>query len=305
MATLDAMISLNIAPETVQACFDKEPFGFTHSLSNSELFKYDSLQRLTEKYSGYSNERCQFYYIAAGAETPGTAFTSVPMPHCTPNEALERLSSGSYRIVLKRPEEIDEDHRDLLQHLFKQIVDRLGGLGGDRVVRLEGGLLISSSATTTPFHFDQEVSFFCQIEGDKIYHVYSPDVVSEPELEQFYRRGRKSIAEVELSGRDPRREHVFTLAPGLGMHQPQNAPHWVQTTGSKSISYAVVFETESMRARARARAANYYLRQLSLNPARPGAHPASDAIKSRAMRVVLPMRTGVADLVRSMRKASA
>jgi hypothetical protein len=194
--------------------------------------------------------------------------------------------------------------------LFKQVAERLAGLAREDIARIEGGLLIRSSATTTPFHFDpevgffsQEVGFFCQIEGEKIYHLYSPSVVSEAELEAFYRSGRVSIAQVDLEGRDPSREHVFPVGPGLGLHQPENAPHWVETKGSRSISYTMVFETKQMRARRRARAANYYLRRLSLRPPRPGANPTADAIKSEAMRAVLPVRRTLADINRKVRQA--
>lgn len=295
--------ALALDPQTLRSGFDKAPFGFLHSLSGLSLFSEDSLLRLTERYSQAANERCSYHYIAMGAQKPGTRFTSVPMPQATPLEAMRRLGEESIRIVLKRPEDFDEGFRDLLQQIFREIVDALGGLGGDRVLRLEGGLLVSSAATTTPFHFDPEVNFFCQIEGEKIYHVYAPEAVSEAELERYYRLGRRTICEVELETRDPRLEHVFTLGPGLGLHQPEHAAHWVQTRAERAISYAVVFETESMRARARARAANFHLRRLAMRPAQPGAHPLRDAVKSEAMRLVLPMRTTAADAVRKLRSA--
>ncbi len=103
MDTLDSTVGFNIAPETLSTCFDKEPFGFNHSLSNSELFKTANLQTFTEKYLACSNERCQYYYSATGAKTPGSVFTSVPFVPCKPHEAMQRLDTGSYGIVLKRP----------------------------------------------------------------------------------------------------------------------------------------------------------------------------------------------------------
>src|SRR5262249_10177785 len=154
--------------------------------------------------------------------------------------------------------------RELLDTLFRQVVDLRGGLRRERVVRLESGILISSAATTTPFHFDPEINFFSQIEGEKIYHAYAPSVLTEPELERFYIRGVVNIGQVQLNGRDPAREHVFTLGPGKGFHQPQNSPHWVETRESRSVSYAFVWESNATRARGRVRAFNYYLRKLRL-----------------------------------------
>jgi hypothetical protein len=297
MDTLDYSAGLNLSSEKMKDSFDREPFGLDHTLDKLELFTTNSLQKLAQKYAACKQD----YYVAHSAGAPGTAFNSVPVAPFPPHEALDRLEAGSYRILLKRPENHDDRFRDLLDGLFKEVVDRLGGLGEDRVVRLEAGLFISSGATTTPFHFDPEIAFFTQIEGEKTYHVYSPSVMREAELERFYRSGRVSIAEVDLATRDPSCEHVFTLEPGKGLHQPQNAPHWVETGKSRSVSYSFVFETEASRARGRARACNYYLRQLALSPPRLGTYPTSDAIKSRAMRLAIPVRRTIADIVHKMR----
>ncbi len=163
-----------------------------------------------------------------------------------------------------------------------------GGLGGEKVVRLQGSILISSASTTTPFHFDPEIGFFSQIEGEKTYHVYSPTVLTDAELERFYVRGSVNIGQVGLDGRDPSREYVFNLGPGKGFHQPQNAPHWVTTRGSRSISYAFVFETDATRAIGRARAFNYFMRKIRLAPATVGTRPALETAKAWTMNVVIP-----------------
>ncbi len=273
---------LNLDPDTFRRSFDREPFGFHHSLSELELFDFRALQSLAGKCNAGD------YFVAAGAPTPGTVFYSVPHGQCTPVEALDRLDTGAYRVLLKRPENYDAQFRELLTTLFKQVVDLRGGLGGEKVVRLEGGILISSAATTTPFHFDPEIGFFSQIEGEKIYHVYSPTSVSEAELERFYVRGSVNIGQVDLQGRDTGREHIFHLGPGKGLHQPQNAPHWVETAGTRSISYTFVFETDRTRAVGRVRAFNYLERKLGLKPAQPGTRPGLEGVKAGTMNVVIP-----------------
>jgi hypothetical protein len=286
MITLRSPACLNIALQTFRASFDREPFGFTHNLNELDLFEPDSLRNLAEKYAKYPFD----YYVAGGAPSPGVEFYSVPQLGYSPEEGLDRLDSGGYRVLLKRPEKHDGRFRELLETLFRQIVDLRGGLGRERVVRLESGILISSAATTTPFHFDPEVNFFTQIEGEKIYHVFSPSCLAEAELERFYIRGVVNIGQVRLQGRDPAHEHVFTLVPGKGFHQPQNAPHWVETGESRSISYAFVFETNATRARGRVRACNYYLRKLRLNPRPPGTRAVVDGLKASSIRAIIPAR---------------
>lgn len=296
MLSVCSQASLNIDPRTFRDSFDREPFGFTHTLSELDLFKPDALRALAEKYTPRD------YYVAGGAVAPGAEFYSVRDPGVPPHEALDRLDSMECRVLLKRPEKYDPGFRALLDALFRQVVDLRGGLGRDRVVRLEAAVLVSSAATITPFHFDPEINFFSQIEGEKVYHVFSPAAVTEAELESFYINGRVEIGQVELQGRDPAREHTFALGPGKGLHQPQNAPHWVETRASRSVSYAFVFETNASRARGRVRAFNHFMRKSRLNPAPPGHSPAIDGIKAGTMRPVIFVRKGVAKVYRTIRK---
>jgi hypothetical protein len=284
---------LQFDAERFRIAFDREPIAFSHNLSDLDLFKIESLHAVAEKMANTPRD----YMVAGGAPQPGTEFFSVPAVEQKPHEVIERLGSGSYRVLLKRAENYDQRYNDLVHALFEQVVELRGGLKGEKVARLESGILISSAATITPFHFDPEIGFFSQIEGEKSYHVYSPTVVTEPELESFYVKGAVSIAQVDLESRDRSREYVFSLKPGMGFHQPQNSPHWVETGNSRSISFTFVFETDVTRAMGRTRSFNHYLRRLHWKPAAPGLNPAIDNVKADAMKVIVPVRRGIAKVV--------
>jgi hypothetical protein len=271
--------------------YDRQPFGFEHGLAGLELFTESTLRTLAAAYESD-------FFVAAGARSPGTGFYSVPSGAHTPLEAFDRLDAMETRILLKRPEEHDARFKELLETLFDQITEMRGGLGGERIVRLASSILISSAATITPFHFDPEITFFFQVAGEKIYHLYEPAVLSEAELERFYVAGIVDIGQVDFEGRDPAREHSFELVAGKGLHQPQNCPHWVQTRASRSISYAISYETDATRSLGRTRAFNHYLRRLGFRPARPGSAPRLDAGKAKAMEVVIPLRKTARSLVR-------
>ena len=288
---------LNIDSQNLRKCFDREPFGFSHNLSSLDLFNSDSLEALAEKMSSTARD----YFVAGSAAAAGTDFDSVPYGQFKPREALGKLGSTPTRILLKRPENHDARFRDLIEELFRQVVDLRGGMGNEKVLRLEGAVLISSAATTTPIHFDPEIGFFSQIEGEKFYHTYSPGSVDETELEPFYIRGAVAIGKLDLERRDPKREHVFELGPGKGLHQPQNTPHWVKTGSSRSVSYTFVFETDATRARGRTRAFNHYLRKVGVRPGQPGTHPTIDAVKSGTMRAVIPARGLVGRMLSKVR----
>jgi hypothetical protein len=273
----------------VRGLIDRYPIGFRHDLSNIDLFKFEQLGELAGRYADCPAD----YFVAAGASTPGTAFYSVRHGECRPQEALESLDARNCRILLKRPENYDRRFRDLLESIQAEGGSLVDGDGRRRIVRAESAVFVSSAATITPLHFDPEVAFFSQIEGEKIYHVYRPSTVSEEELERFYVGGIINIGQLEMSRRNAWDEQVFALGPAKGFHQPQNSPHWVETRGSRSVSYTVVFETDAGRALGRTRACNYYMRRLGCRPAPPRAKPAFDTLKAGTMRLVIPIRQAV------------
>ena len=259
--------------------YNRTPFGFTHNLHQLDIFGFDSILELLDRYTGASND----YYVAGSAAAAGSAFFDAPHIKLTPREAVNRLDERPTRILLKRLENHDDRFRALLDLLIKQIRSIPGGLGTQPILRMQSSLFITSAASTTPLHFDPEVGFFTQIEGGKTYHVYTPDDVSEQDLESFYVRGKVSIGQLDLAQLDPGKERVFNLSAGLGFHQPQNAPHWVETCGTRSISYSLVYETSADRALGRTRAFNFYERKLGIKPSPPGERSHLDGMKAEAI----------------------
>jgi Cupin superfamily protein len=281
-------------PELVTQ-FNKTPFGFTHGLSELDLFQLPMLERLTAGYVEHPED----YFVAEGAAQPGARFYSAPHGMLGPRAALRRIEQGRYRLLLKRPERFDRRFEALLKSILAEICDRLPDeCGAQNLVRAESGIFVTSAATLTPFHFDPEVAFFSQIRGHKNYHVYDPCSVEEAELERFYVGGVVCIGELELADRAPGLERVFPLGPGEGFHQPQNAPHWVETTDELSISYTVIFETRSARKLGRVRAFNHYLRRCGIVPETPGIHSGVDGLKALAMGTALPVRQHLKQMLR-------
>ena len=285
--------------DVFQKCYDIEPFDLKHNLGSLDLFTPDSIAALADKFANSPKD----FFIAASAPTPGTAFYSVPCVGRTPRQALEEIDKIHCRVLLKRPENYDPRFRELLHSLFRQIVTQRGELLGERIERLEGAILVSSGATITPIHFDPVVGFFAQIEGEKFYHVYPPAAVLESELERFYILGIFDIGKVKLDDLDPSRDHLFRLGPGRGLHQPCNAPHWVQTGSSRSVSYTFVYQTAASQALARTRAFNHCLREIGVAPSHPGIHRGADTAKALTMRAAIPVQLA-ARLIHKLRPNS-
>jgi hypothetical protein len=297
MTSLEPTAQLNLDDAAFSENYDRVPFGFSHNLHRLSLFENETLRSLCETYAAHAED----YFVSHSAPTAGAVFYSVPKAPLKPGEAFDQLSAGSYKILLKRLERHHEGFRDLLNTLFAQVKEQLQrNRFPVEAVRLESSVFISAPQATTPFHFDPEVNFFSQIEGEKIYHLYAPSVLAEDEVEPLYMRATTDIGQVDLKRRDPSAEHVFRLQPGMGLHQPQDAPHWVETVGLRSVSYTFVYETREGRMRSRVRSFNAYLRRLHINPARPGERPARDAAKAVAMAAAIPVRRQIGKAVRSV-----
>jgi hypothetical protein len=288
---------LNLDDAVFAENYDRVPFGFSHNLHRLALFENEAIRSLCQTYATHPED----YFVALSAPTAGTAFYSVAKTPLKPHEAFGQLTAGSYKILLKRLERHHRDFRDLLDALFNQVEERLRLHNlSDEVLRLESSIFISAPQATTPFHFDPEVNFFSQIEGEKIYHLYEPSVLAEDEVEPLYVRATTDIGQVDLARRDPSAEHVFRLQPGAGLHQPQDAPHWVETVGSRSVSYTFVYETRRARKLSRVRSFNAYLRRLHIDPARPGQRAARDTMKAAAMAAAIPVRKQIGKVARAV-----
>ena len=297
MTSVSPAARLDLDDAVFRENYDRVPFGFSHNLHRLALFENETLRSLCERYAAHPED----YFVSHSALSAGAMFYSVPKTSLKPHEAFDQLAAGSYKILLKRLERHNDGFRDLLDTLFAQVKGQLQrNRVPDEAVRLESSVFISAPQATTPFHFDPEVNFFAQIEGEKVYHLYAPSELAEDEVEPLYVRATTDIGQVDLGRRDPSAEHVFRLQPGWGLHQPQDAPHWVETVGSRSISYTFVYETPDGRRRSRVRSCNAYLRRLHLDPARPGEHPARDAVKAAAMAAAIPVRRQIGKVVRSV-----
>jgi hypothetical protein len=251
--------------------FNRRPLALSHNLSELDLFLPAALLSLARKYSGHPMDS----FVAAGAPSANAAFNSVPHGQYAADVAMGLLDEKPFRVLLKRPENHDAGFRELIDKLFHSIADARGGFGSEKIMRLESSTFVSSAKTTTPIHFDPEVGFFCQIRGEKTYHVYPPTDLTEAELEPFYIKSSVEIGSVNVDDRDPASERIFYLGPGNGLHQPQNSPHWVETGSSLSISYSVVLETDVTQAL---------------------------ALKSQAMNAVIPVRKLTGSLIRGIRR---
>jgi hypothetical protein len=76
------------------------------------------------------------------------------------------------------------------------------------------------------------------------------------------------------------------LRPGLGLHFPVTAPHWVRNGVEPSVSFSITFRTTVSERRGEVYNFNRRLRRLGLRPAPFGHSAARDSAKSLAFRAL-------------------
>src|SRR5271156_1263393 len=145
-----ADVQLDIDPKSYQTFYNRVPFGFTHNLHQLDIFQFDSISELLDRYTEFRND----YYVAGSAAAAGSAFFDAPHIKLTPKEAVKQLDARPTRILLKRLENHDERFRTLTEVLIKQLRSIPGGLGSLPILRMQSSLFITSAASTTPLHFD-------------------------------------------------------------------------------------------------------------------------------------------------------
>jgi hypothetical protein len=262
---------LDIEQQAVAERFGKRPFLVGHGLAGHALF---SLERLVALSKALPADRVEYN---AGDLPISVDPAKTPRNGLSPEETIRRIRDCRSWLVLKNVEQ-DPAYRVLLERCLAQLRIPLR--------ERQAYIFVSSPGAVTPYHMDPEENFLLQIRGRKVMHVFDPAdraVLSERDIERFFTGAHRNLA-----FRDeyrPRAER-FALTPGVALHVPLAAPHWVQNGPEVSISFSITCQTlESMR-RTHVYRMNARLRRLGLNPRPAGQSPLHDGLKQLCYRMV-------------------
>jgi oxalate decarboxylase/phosphoglucose isomerase-like protein (cupin superfamily) len=169
----------------------------------------------------------------------------------------------------------------------------------------EGFIFISSPGAVTPFHMDPKHNFLLQLRGHKTINVFDPEdrgIVSAEEVDRFFGGAHRNL--VFREDYQPRAQ-VFELRPGLGVHVPVTAPHWVRNGSEVSISFSITFQTRASARRMHAHRVNANLRKMGLTPQPVGESEASDTMKQLISRAQARMERTRARVARRRARIEA
>lgn len=246
------------------ADFNRRPFPIRHDLVAHPAFELERLVELARRIPESNVE------YNAGDLPLSQDPTTTPHTGLSIEETIRRIRDCRSWMVLKRVE-LDETYRRILDDCLDQVQPHAPGMRTRRAF-----VFISSPGSVTPYHIDHEYNFLLQIRGTKKMSIFDPSVVSEKEIERFYRGEHRNLT---LDERIADRARVFELQPGDGVHVPVNAPHYVLNGPEPSVSFSITFRTPEGDRRSAVYRVNDRLRALGLSPRPVGATPIVDRAK--------------------------
>jgi hypothetical protein len=266
--------------------YNREPFLVRHRLADHPMFELPKLLELAKRSETVGNA-----LHWSGRIPVATNFDQAYQNHGTGiplDETIERIHEAGSFVVINYPES-DALYAPLVRSLYREIRRFSDPLDPD-FTEVMAYVFISSPGSVTPYHMDREMNFLLQISGEKDVHLWDPrdrSIMTEEQIEalmalpQLPRPGYKEEFQAKAK--------VVHLTPGLGVHHPFIAPHWVRNGPEVSVSLALTYRTRGSQRLTRAYQTNHALRRLKLRPRPVGQWRLGDAIKGELYGVARPV----------------
>lgn len=264
--------------------FDKRPFTLQHSLSGHPAFTMERLHGLLERTLPIKDK----VYWNAGKKRVDQRWSDQPGRDFSIEEAFRRIRETDAWIIIFGAERDPEIH-DLLEQGLAEVQEMSGVSLAREAKSKQTIIFITSPHRITNYHIDCECSLLLQIYGKKMIHVFDQtdrEVLTEEELERFWTvDNNAAIYKEHLQDR----AKSFLLEPGMAVHIPTNAPHWLQNGDDISVSINQNFQYKNDKL-ANVYRANYIARKMGMTPLPPGHSHFRDLLKGHGMK--LPVAVG-------------
>jgi hypothetical protein len=264
--------------------FNRSSFEFAHHLSGHRLFEIPRLIELAKQLSSTGS----VYYDAGEVRVDQRWDQSPPGTHSV-DETIRRIQDAGAWIILRRAEQ-DPEYCAVLEECMAEVQSLLGKDLKKEMLVQDAIVFITSPHRVTAYHIDRECNFILQVHGNKDISVFDRndrDVLPEEEIERFWMVDNNAAVYKE---RYQNRATVYSVGPGMGIHVPVNAPHWVRNKNDISVTLSVNFQFREDYP-AHVYRANYLLRKVGIKPKPPGLSKVRDRLKCLAMNATyVPIR---------------
>jgi hypothetical protein len=235
-------------------------------------------------------------YYDSGDVRVGQRWDEVPRTELSVDQLIDRIENAGAWILLKKTNQ-DPRYAAVLDQTLAE-AERLVGARFPKKMRMRTiVILITSPNRVTSYHIDPDCNFLCQVRGEKTLYVfdrYDREVLPEEELERFWAVDKNAAVYKE---RYQGRARTYRLEPGVGVHIPVNAPHWVQNDNNVSVTLAMSFQFPESKLGNIYRF-NHYLRKTGLWPVPPGRSVVRDRLKAWTMGGAIGIRNTLRRVLR-------
>jgi hypothetical protein len=270
---------MQISEQAFREKFNRRPIEFDHNLGDHPAFSMDRLYRLFEMSVGNEN----LLYWDAGQKRPDQRWNERPGRDFPPEDAFRRIRENGAWIILFGAQR-DPEIAALLEQAMQQVQSLSGrDIFSEMKVR-SAYIFITSPHRVTTYHIDRECNFLLQLHGLKTIHIFDQtdrELLPEEMLEKFWTKDNNcAVYKPEFQNR----ALTVKMKPGIGVHIPVNAPHWLQNGDDISVSLSLNFQFKNP-VLGNIYRANYYLRRMGLNPTPPHKSRIGDFIKGHGMSI--------------------
>jgi hypothetical protein len=268
-------------PKPIEICerefrekFNRQHFLLRHHLADAPEF---SLPRLVQLARDTQATRPDDVYLDIGVDDVGKRWDEAARSALPVDELIRRIEEEQAWIVLFRAEQ-DPAYARLLNGVLSEVMQLTGREIERTIKKKEVILFVTSPNRLTTYHIDRECNFLLQIQGSKEIHVFDRDdreVLPEAEVERFWTVDHNAP---RYRPEYQHRAERIMLEPGIGLHIPINAPHWLQNGNNVSVSASFNFQFRD-DVRANLYRGNYYLRRVGLKPRPPFQSRRADVVR--------------------------
>ena len=265
---------LKIDPQQFAANFNEQHFMVEHRLKDHPLFEIPRLLGLAKE---VATKWPTDLYFDCGVTNIGQRWEATPNSFPV-DETIRKIESSGAWINLNSAER-NPEYAKVLDQCVSDLLCISGRQLKKKIRRTQLAIFITSPKRITTYHIDSECNFLLQIRGNKEISLFSKhdrEVLPEHEIERSW--AVDTNAAVYKPGLQNHAD-VVTLTPGVGVHIPVNAPHWVLNGSEVSVSAAILYHSWN-RSYANLYAANYFLRRaFHIDPSPPFRSRVLDAVK--------------------------
>jgi len=266
-----------------------ESYSFQHSLGNYPGLTIPNIQKLTRKLldeKRYDQVYCRV--LSDGAMNEINTDTVMA--------TLQSFDTAGAWLRLTRVDEINDELGELAETFYNDLAKLLNREFKSDVFRTFVTLFVSSPGAVTHYHMDHTWNFLLQIGGCKTVYLFDqndPRVLQPTDLDAWYwnRFAPKLRDDVPGIG--------YELKPGIGVHHPVHAPHWVQNKSEISVSLSFGLCLNATNDQAKVHQINFLLRKLGLKPTPPNKSPLRDKVKIGMVKMISKRGRSFDDVVYS------